>query len=600
MSNKNIQRSTVTAGLLVFCGFFLASCGESTNIKSSNSGATTTKCADLGVDCVAGRFIDDAVYNLNYTCGAVTAVTDFDGSFACPLTSQVRFYIKNPDNGLEIELGTTTVKNTPQSPVPDYFYVTPKTLTGDETAQKNIVRLLQSLSRDTVLAGSPDHLVILDDADKKKISFAVAQTDFSKSAAAFALFIKPYLDSLSPTVSLISDADAEVYLRNGVYSTMAGVYSVPGLPVTVEDPSLLGKLGGMVGANNFNKRLIGTFWTLVDRKGRIMGGGAYSFEDSTLTNQNLYTNTKAMEFASYGTPSAEGFYFWPHSGTLAGLFFRMKDDANAATSKTLNITAGTLDRGVIAGSNEVYKAYFGDATAPTLGRWQLNDSSSASNNIDSTNAVVAPAYSLIRTVPAAPTLDPDSWEQVRPGFPLNVAINFYDNDTSVDDGSGNKGALINTSGPVRVTVLADGNIVSDKNHDCNAGINFDTLKDSKGQQEVPLGLVQNIFPKNGALYMTVIMMIPNSADYDADLRYVQTLTNLSGVSSYSKPVYLRVDGSAATNTNYLALVDSDLVVKKALWYNAWKSYRSIGNSSADTKKMQGRMASFAVPASDCI
>jgi hypothetical protein len=599
MSNKNIKSSTVTAGLLVFCGFFLTSCGESTNIQSSNNGAATTKCSDLGVDCVAGRFVDDSVYNLNYTCGAVTAITDFDGSFACPLTSQVRFSIKNPVNGLEIEIGTTTVKNVPQTGVADYFYVTPKTLTGDATAQKNIVRLLQSLSRDTVPLGSPDHLVILDDADKKKISFAVAATDFSKSPAAFALFMKPYLDSLSPAVTLISDTDAERYLSNGIYSTMAGVYSVPGLSVGFSDPALIARSGGMVGENSTN-RLIGTFWAIVDRKGRLLGGGAYSFEAKSASSQFIYTNTKAMEFSSFGTPSTEGFYYWPVNGDLTGFFFKLKDDTNAATTRTLAITSGTLDRGVVAGSNEVYKSYFGDATAPTVGRWQFNDATVPGNDITSANATVAPAYTLIRNVPAAPTLDPDSWERVRASFPLNVAINFYDSDTAIDDGSGNKGALINTA-PVRITVLSDGNIVSDKNGDCNADIDLNTLKDSHGQQEVPLGLVQNIFTlSSGKSYMTIIMMLPNTADYDADLRYAQVLTNLSGSSSGAQPVLLRVDGSAATNTEYLALTDYQYSAKKAPWYNAWKSYRNIGGDTTVAKRMQGRMTSSAVPAADCI
>jgi hypothetical protein len=264
------------------------------------------------------------------------------------------------------------------------------------------------------------------------------------------------------------------------------------------------------------------------------------------------------------------------------------------------MSSGVLDRGVIAGSNEVYKSYFGDATAPTVGRWQFNDGAVPTNDITSANATIAPAFTLIRNVPAAPTLDPDSWERIRASFPLNVAVNFYDNDTAVDDGSGNKGALIN-SAPVRITVLADGNIVSDKNSDCNVGIDPDTLKDAKGQQEVPLGLVQNIFTlSSGRSYLTIIMMLPNTADYDADLRYAQVLTNLSGSSSGAQPVLLRVDGSAATNTEYLALTDYQYSAKKAPWYNAWKSYRNIGGDTTVAKKMQGRMTSSAVLPADCL
>lgn len=604
---------TAFAGILVAaCAAMISSCGESTNIKASTP-TTAATCDDLGIDCSHGRFVDDSVSNLNFNCGSFTGVTGFDGSYSCPLNSQVRFYIRNPDNGVEINIGSTTARNLAASNVKDFLYITPVTLYADPVAQNNLVRFLQSLSRHEVPAGSPDHIIILDDADKKKITFAINPSDFSKPPSDFEAFVKPYFDSLNPAVTMISSAKADEYLRNAINSTVAGVYTVPG---ALTSSSVT---GGLSGSNSINK-LIGSVWNIVDRKGRMMGGGVYSYESSS-SSQLIYTNVKPMEFASLGLPTAQGFYTWPTNGSMVGMLFNMNPTVGSVptTTQKLTFTSGIMDRGVIAASNEIYKIYFGDAAAPTLGRWKMTDSLVPANDISEDNDVTIPGYTLIRAVPAAPTLNPDYWRPIaRAGkFPLNLSIKFYDNDNSAacTDAAGNIGCQIGTS-PIRITILSDGNIVSDRNGDCNKDLDPKTLNNTgstaAASQEVPLGLVRDILSRPNAaneVYMTLIFLIPPTADFPADLRYAQAITNLSRApnDSTDKPpvVQLRVDGDESSNTSYLHFFDVSYNDDAGGWLNLWRLYQSVDPSAspadkaANGKKSQGRMVSRPVAAADC-
>lgn len=563
--NKNISKIIRVAVGLASVGLII-SCGESTNLADPST-AVSTQCTDENGLCVAGRFIDDAVYNLDYECGKVKGKTGLDGSFSCPLGSQVTFLIKNPKDvssaPKQIVLGEIAVQKPAflGATIKTFFYVTPQKLFTDRVQKLNMVRLLQALSDNPDSADSPAYIIFLSDMNKEKLASLAASLkpeDFKlpistsadpapPSAGSFDELVKPLLDAFTPAKTLISESKASEYLQRGINSSYAGVYTSPaGILASVV---LNRDTGGMTGSNTAdNKNFIATLWSVVDRKGRVMGGGVYSYEAAATLNHLLTTNPKPMELQALGTPGVAQTPAWPNSANLSGLAFSLRDENKAAIDAELMITQGVIDREAIAGTDtpgpngarSIYRNLFDEMDAPLgrLGRWKLKESAGQTIAPDDT------VYSLVRSAPAAPALDPDLWRVIAPSLPLNLALTFYNSDVAPPCDTTN-GCTMDV---IKVSILADGNIVSDLNGDCNAGIDKDTLVDAASQQELPLGLVQNIFqsrpndlPKN-ATFMTLALIVPNRTPYDTNayLPYAQFLTNF-GVG-----VMLRVDdGSIA-------------------------------------------------------
>lgn len=617
----------------------LASCGESTNLKDPINAATTTHCSDLDGVCIKGRFIDDAVFNLDYECDKVIATTGVDGSFSCPLNSTVTFLIKNPadtsGSPKKITLGQTVVKNPANlgNNLPVYFYVTPATLfPGDLVARQNAVRLLHALSDDPTSADLTGHIIYISDETKRKLTNlgqAISPADFSKAISiatpatptspavssapgSFDELLEPLLGApvFSPPRSpMISAAKADEYLQRGINSTVAGVYtdfgilSVIGLPFGV--PAMTGF--------NASSTMTASIWAMVDRKGRVMGAGVYSYEPITST-QFLYTNSKPMELKSVGVAGSAGAPMWPNSGNLQGMSFDMMDGNNAATSMKLDIAQGVMEREAIAGNDTLYRSLFDvAATAPVPiekeGRWEVVDSLETNNIAASTTA-----FTLLRSSPAAPSLDPDLWRATQ--FPLHVSLRFWNSDATTPIAAGCDASGCPIGPPIQISILQDGNIVSDVNGDCSA-VDPDTLQhisgSNPGYQELPLGLVQNIFtsgPKDtpaNATFMTLALVLPNKPlvassvpgdDQEKYLRYAQFLTNYGGAT------LMRVDGSATADYLKLHSVQSVTLADKssayvydpttAKWSNTWTVLRgidSLNNDPAAVPPATGHVAS---------
>lgn len=599
--NKNISKIIRVAVGLASVGLII-SCGESTNLADPSK-AVSTQCTDENGLCVAGRFIDDAVYNLDYECGKVKGKTGLDGSFSCPLGSQVTFLIKNPKDvssaPKQIVLGEIAVQRPAflGATIKTFFYVTPQKLFTDRVQKLNMVRLLQALSDNPDSADSPAYIIFLSDMNKEKLASLAASLkpeDFKlpistsadpalPSAGSFDELVKPLLDAFTPAKTLISESKASEYLQRGINSSYAGVYTSPaGILASVV---LNRDTGGMTGSNTTdNKNFIATLWSVVDRKGRVMGGGVYSYESAT-PNQLLSTNPKPMELQALGTPGVAQTPAWPNSANLSGLAFSLRNENKAAIDAELMITQGVIDREAIAGTDipgpsgarSIYRNLFDEMTAPLgrLGRWKLKEGLTQTIAPDDT------VYSLVRSAPAAPALDPDLWRVIAPSLPLNLALTFYNSDVTPPCDTTN-GCPIGD--PVRVTILTDGNIVSDIDSDCNATIDKDTLVDDVSlpgeQQELPLGLVQNIFqsrandlPAN-ATFMTLALIVPNRTPYDTNayLPYAQFLTNF-GVG-----VMLRVDDGAGQYQLHSSSTNADgttYTAQTAGWTNYFAFLRAI-------------------------
>lgn len=584
--NKHYAKISFTLlGLLV--ASLLVSCGESNNLADPSAVAPSA-CKDLGVVCVTGRFIDDPVANLDYECDKLVATTETDGSFACPINSTVTFLIKNPDDksstAKKITLGSVQVKSPANlgASVTNFFFVTPASLSSDTVAQKNIVRLLHALSDDTTNPDLTGYIINLSDIDKKKLSYlgreikavdfslpigvatplppATPTTPASADPGSFDELVEPLLAALSPARSpmLLADKAAE-YLQRGINSTFAGVYTNPlGILGTAGLPTGAAAMTGSSATQN--KNMIATIWGVVDRKGRVMSAGTYSYEPISTSGQLLTTNPKAMEMTAFGT----GVPLWPNSGNLVEMIFTLMDENNAQISKKLEITQGKMERDGLAGTDAQYKNLFDEPKAPVgvLGRWKLTDTGTSSIEIPDT----ATQFTLVRTAPAAAALNPDLWvnsnlwgthDSLYP-HALHVQLSFFNSDTSTPSNPGCDATGCRIGAPIFMTILQDGNIVSDINADCSV-VNPVTLVDANAQQELPLGLVQHIFksesidvPANKT-FMTLALILPNKPlvtpnsptdDHAKYLRYAQLMTNFGRITvmqaDVGDPDYLKL------------------------------------------------------------
>lgn len=578
-----IKKMRMLAAFRVFAlsatSLMLAACGESTNLKDPSQITSTANCSDLASDtvtCVSGRFVDDVVENLNYSCDKVNSVTDVDGSFSCPVGSTVEFSLKNPDDSSEtakkIILGKATVKALTTTSVDNnYVYLTPRDIgavsTGNSigNTESNIVRLLQSLNSSAVAANLPTRTIVLSNDDKRKLVFLVATinpSDFALPADDFENIVRPFLDAISSGKPLISASIAADYLRKGVYSTVAGAYFVPNYFATPGyvvsgDSGYNGDYGGMRGINSSQYMLAAT-WTLVDRRGRVTGFGVYSTGSNSATPDKCKFLPTLANSSSCTTgqqpdrnilrqkPTADRWSNWTLDGAWS-ISYELLDASGTPSSpaRVLSFTQGKMDRGAVAGSSQLYKNIFGEVPASTtsLGHWSLSGGSPAFSSSET-------SYTMVKSRSVAPTLDPGFWSTVN--FPLNLKMSFWDSSCNPAGST----AYTCPVGTLPVTILADGNIVSNINGGCGANLDPETLVDTTtGLKEYPLGVVAQIFTSNSGsrTYLSPIMLIPDVAVFGS-LRNVQMAANGIANSSITGQLRIRVDSPSSAST-YLHVYD---------------------------------------------
>lgn len=600
--------------------FLLASCGESDNLTNENVG-TVSSCSSIpGATCVRGRFIDDAAVNVNYECGLegsgkVRSVTGSDGGFTCPNGSEVTFSLVNPENtSIRLVLGTTKVAKPAnlfaESPSSSsdtplvYFYVTPRTLLGQSSdtvlgfSAVNMVRLLHTLSTDAVDPELPSHRVIISDDAKRKLTaeiveeirFTLPQETVDPTAPGDNTFdkaVRNYLQSFDPDLQLLAYDTAAEYLRRGVYSTKAGLYESYDVTATAGNNASGGMRG--VGGGNF----VGALWNLVDRRGRMVGSGVYSYE---LPSDTLvFSAPKAMSLESAAVT-------WPMSGNLAGLTYKLVDSAGVATGREATITNGVMTREAVAGTIPRYESLFGETPSSSdLGKWTLKNGG--------TSEISNGTITMVRSVSVSPTLDPALWTESNIDFPLAVKVSLWDSDYS---GCTSLGCLLGT---FRMVVLKDGNIVSDMNQKCGVNIDPVTLTYPSGGAEIPLGVVANILDnlrdENGASMqlMTLLAMIPNHPHFRSispHLPYVQFGSGFGEVS------LLRIGGannlrsygictSQRKSTGQCQTVDA-FAPDIAVWGNrltAMKAFSDAGTPE-DIENAGGYISSAPTPSGECL
>lgn len=587
--STHLRISTVLGGASIAMAMVLSGCGESTNIQPKTAGTVSACSSLLGVTCVTGRFIDDAAFNVDYECdspsGTVRSVTAEDGSFACPNGSEVTFSLTNPDDSEQsIILGSVKVLSPAKvygdSPTfPLYFYVTPRTLAGDavgsgiSTRAINITRLLQTLSTDPIDADLSDNLpsrrVIISDDAKRKITAATKVTEdaFSLAIAAdpavpadgtFDYAIRPFLVALADPARdvLIAAAPASASLYKGLYSTSAGFYLVPGSILFFDadfDPTALttsADIGAMVGYNlGSGETFIGSLYSLVDRRGRIISNGFYSYgTPPSGETWALWSDPQPMDLSSSGT-TRDGFAAWPVDGDLTKMQFALR---GADAGAFVRLSRGVMRREAVAGSAKVYENLFEETgSADLFGRWTLGTSGSAASFITDG------AYTFERTVPVASWVNPDLWQDSEVGnFPVPVTVSIYNSDYD--------NAACNTTpgckmAELRMLILEDGNIISDRYQTCGANVDRATLvvNGDTSRVEVPLGTVASITDATQdetdsvIKTMSLLAMIPNDAslnDFTNPLLNIQPgfasyLPYLQFGANFGDNSLLRIDGA---------------------------------------------------------
>ena len=100
---------------------------------------------------VTGKFVDDPVQGLKYTCtSSLSGTTNIEGEYTCNVGDNVTFFIG------DIKIGTVAAQTT---------IITPYVLfPNDNTASLNLARLLQSLN-----SGSTSNKIVLNSSDIAKI-----------------------------------------------------------------------------------------------------------------------------------------------------------------------------------------------------------------------------------------------------------------------------------------------------------------------------------------------------------------------------------------------------------------------------------------------
>lgn len=155
-----------------------------------------------------GRFVDSAVQNLSYTCGAVSGLTSAIGEFDYLVGQTCSFAAGG------IALGSTVVGSV----------VTPRELVAnalDEThpTVNNIARLLLSLDDDV----DPSNGIVI--ADSVRSALAGATLNVHSPPATFAPAAQALLATVIPGRPLVDAAQAAAHLRDTLLGLLDGHYN---------------------------------------------------------------------------------------------------------------------------------------------------------------------------------------------------------------------------------------------------------------------------------------------------------------------------------------------------------------------------------------
>ena len=172
--------------VILTISIIFTACGGGTSSDSATPQTATT---------VTGKFIDDPVQGLGYTCSSgTTGTTNSNGEYTCNVGDNVTFFI----NG--VQLGTVSAQTTA---------VTPYSLfPNNNTASLNLARLLQSID-----TGITNGNIVIDRVKENNIPL---NTDFTNES-----FVPAIETALG--ITLVSEEEAQTTMNDAITSAGGSV-----------------------------------------------------------------------------------------------------------------------------------------------------------------------------------------------------------------------------------------------------------------------------------------------------------------------------------------------------------------------------------------
>ncbi len=546
----------------------LAACTGSNNL-SENPQAGVTRNSCTGDSCLRFEFTVDPVSNLNYRCGSVVDVTTSIGTGACPSGTVATFYLRAPEGKREVVLGTAKIDpargltgaeatDQPLVRITPAMLTTTGLTTLDSTnaaSALNITRLLQALREQNAqgqpvepyVAEAPVNRIVISDAMKRgidKLEQDIAATAFADTNSLETL-LAPWLtantkDSTYPAIALISTDEARTRLTRTLNTIKAGAYwGSPALSLFGIDTS------GLPGLNAANLNLgiqsnntgsgqyaVMQIHVINDRDNRSAGQGMYWSGEATSVQDasNLYTRLPYSQMRLQSDQAG----FDPLTDLIQNYRWNLLDNATGTPQAEISFDTGKLLRDtLVAGSESTYRSYMlvnNQQTVPPahLGTWSQRP---LVNGTPASTASVSGTDTLYKTSNADTFFDRNVWRvaaTVPAGsayiFPLSLKLSFkYGSACTPNNPAACTQSL--SAEPIGITLLANGNIVSDVNRDCNGTLDAN-LRDAAGQQEHRIGYVRAAYQSadRSSAYVAPTLLIGNPAIFGEAYNGVQIST----------------------------------------------------------------------------
>lgn len=521
----NVKSLAWSAFPIVAFAAALSGCGGATSNNladpTANDGSKIVSCSASGAAlCVTGQFIVDApVAGLNYQCGTVNDLTDSTGTVSCPDQSIATFFLLSADKTKKITLGSYLVKskrdigrnasNTLVSITPLDLVVgaldAPSLMDPKAATAVGIAQILETLrsTSSPYTVNSPTSRLIISDDTKLKLNLLtgnIAATDITNGD--FSTKLQPVLASLN--LVLLPKSDTILRFNQALQAIQAGSYYtnpafISSLPnVNLETASNVATIATLNTSIN-NQAVIGLN-TIIDRSGNTIGQGAeWNGDISTADPSSLHPTALNLLLGPSGYTrlllNNDQSFMNPLNGFVNNNFVWQPKEFNLDSNyiwqpvvpSTTSLGVATFSKGrllggtYIVGNNTLWQNVTNSpstVTAPVdeLGVWTQNNS----------NAIYNGTLSLQKSRSVDTFLDPTVFktaDNVGLGnqaiFPLHAILTFNYSDTTCTASN----VYCKVLGTQGITILANGNIVTDMNQNCN----------SPAVQQYPIGLVGAAF-----------------------------------------------------------------------------------------------------------
>lgn len=628
---KGFALSALSAALLA--------CGAATNnLSDPVTDTTTTTCGTSSGLCVTGQLLDDPVGGINYECDDVSNVTTAEGYFECPNNTVVTFSVKSTTGNRKVTLGSTVIKAVVLSVLdstsgkvkyqPQLVQVTPfnlvdegdklESLEGSDIATDrvvNLMRFLQGLGTPAEMIPAPSGMISVSQATRDKLDLLTSDV----GAGTFAN--TDQLNSLMTTIGLVMPSAANAKARflagqhtvlGGLYEAVPQVFSITRAEDDVVETGMVGQYGTTTVQKDTNGNVINriankaveALLVLLDREGKSIAVGLEwkGQTQSGASDINIPKSISDLRFKvapSDVVPVNDSLGFLFSGRVKPGFKFKVVDNDTGLDDGFIEVTQGINQQGYITGHPFVYRTLFGikesaDVPLERLGKWHRLDKNG--------NQTYTGTLNMERKRRFDPLLDPTGWKTndsvavgQTPIFPLHFRMTFRDSNVSTAGGcASTNGCEVGTVG---VTVLENGNIISDMNDDCSA---VDaSLMDGLGQQEYRLGAVSALLNLEGSYFFSPVMLFSQIPGWE---KYSGTVVGAAGRKARidishiaSRQIsMLSFEADAADSTKLSAKAAEWLNYTKALRYS--QTYPASQDKTANLPKASGVISGIALQA----